>query len=77
MAGTLPPLFEITSDDHAGYVAVTSYTLLVLTVVVVATRLSARWFIGRIIYPDDILLAVATVCVNSAFLPTTVFLTLP
>ncbi|KAJ6153696.1 hypothetical protein N7470_006655 [Penicillium chermesinum] len=60
MAGTLPPLFEITEDDHAGYAAVTAYTLLALTIVVVVTRLAARWFIGRIIYSDDILLGMAT-----------------
>lgn len=66
MAGTLPPLFEITNDDHAGYAAVASYTLLALTAVIAATRLSARWFIGRIIHPDDILLAIAAVSIFRA-----------
>ncbi|KAJ5698924.1 hypothetical protein N7462_000929 [Penicillium macrosclerotiorum] len=59
MAGTLPPLFEISDDDHGGYGAVSVYTLLALTLVVVVTRLSTRWFIGRIIHSDDILLAAA------------------
>ncbi|KAJ5484877.1 hypothetical protein N7539_004865 [Penicillium diatomitis] len=59
MAGTLPPLFEITADDHGGYGAVAIYTLLALTVVIVSTRLSTRWFIGRVIHPDDILLAIS------------------
>ncbi|KAJ5637627.1 hypothetical protein N7490_007506 [Penicillium lividum] len=61
MAGTLPPLFEISDDDHGGYAAVTVYTLLALTIVVVLTRLFSRWYIGRVIHLDDILLAAATV----------------
>lgn len=61
MAGTLPPLFEITADDHGGYGAVAIYTLLALTVVIVSTRLSTRWFIGRVIHPDDILLGISLV----------------
>ncbi|KAJ5777460.1 hypothetical protein N7520_000706 [Penicillium odoratum] len=60
MAGTLPPLFEISDDDHGGYAAVTVYTLLALTIVVVLTRLFSRWYIGRVIHLDDILLAAAT-----------------
>lgn len=62
MAGTLPPLFEISDEDHGGYAAVTVYTLLALTIVVVLTRLFSRWYIGRVIHSDDILLAAATVC---------------
>lgn len=61
MAGTLPPLFEITADDHGGYGAVAIYTLLALTVAIVSTRLSTRWFIGRVVHPDDILLGIAMV----------------
>ena len=64
MAGTLPPLFEITDDDHGGYAAVTLYTLLALALVVVGARLSTRWVIGRVIHPDDILLAAATVSID-------------
>ncbi|KAJ5802476.1 uncharacterized protein N7503_004926 [Penicillium pulvis] len=60
MAGTLPPLFEISDEDHGGYAAVTVYTLLALTIVVVLTRLFSRWYIGRVIHSDDILLAAAT-----------------
>ncbi|KAJ5166313.1 uncharacterized protein N7482_005094 [Penicillium canariense] len=59
MAGTLPPLFEISGDDHGGYSAVAVYTLLALTIVIVSTRLSTRWFIGRVIHSDDILLAIS------------------
>lgn len=61
MAGTLPPLFEITADDHGGYAAVASYTLLALTLVIVTVRLSTRWFLSRVVHADDILLGVATV----------------
>ncbi|KAJ5660053.1 hypothetical protein N7507_006504 [Penicillium longicatenatum] len=60
MAGTLPPLFEISDEDHGGYAAVTVYTLLALTIVVVLTRLFSRWYIGRVIHSDDVLLAAAT-----------------
>ncbi|KAI2787274.1 hypothetical protein POX_f07637 [Penicillium oxalicum] len=59
MAGTLPPLFEITTDDHGGYSAVAIYTLLALTIVIVSTRLSTRWFIGRVVHSDDGLLALS------------------
>ncbi|KAH8700111.1 hypothetical protein BGW36DRAFT_424948 [Talaromyces proteolyticus] len=60
-AGALPPIFSISDDDHGGYAAVAVYTLLLLTVVVVATRLSARYYIGRIIQVDDFLLGGATI----------------
>ncbi|KAJ5281290.1 hypothetical protein N7478_006662 [Penicillium angulare] len=56
MAGTLPPLFEISDEDHGGYVAVAVYTLLVLSIFIVVTRLFTRWYIGRVIHSDDILL---------------------
>jgi hypothetical protein len=62
MAGKLPPLFPISDEDHSGYVAVTVYTLLSLTVATVLVRLFTRWYIARVIYTDDILLASATVC---------------
>ena len=61
MAGTLPPLFDITDEDHGGYVAVSVYTLLVLMLFVVVTRLFTRWYIGRVIHFDDILLGVSAV----------------
>lgn len=60
-AGTLPPLFVITDDDHAGYVCVALYTLLILMVVTVVARLFTRWYIVRYIKSDDILLALAVV----------------
>ncbi|RHZ70311.1 hypothetical protein CDV55_106498 [Aspergillus turcosus] len=60
MAGTLPPLFPISDEDHSGYVAVTVYTLLSLTVATVLVRLFTRWYIARVVYTDDILLAGAT-----------------
>lgn len=69
MAGTVPPIFPITDDDHGGYVCVVSYTLVALTVVTVVARLSTRWYIGRLVMPDDILLAVATVCKYQVQLP--------
>ena len=65
MAGTLPPLFPISAEDHSGYVAVTVYTLLSLTVATVLVRLFTRWYIARVVYTDDILLAGATVWLNS------------
>jgi hypothetical protein len=61
MAGTLPPIFIISDDDHGGYAAVAVYTLLALTVFVVVTRLSARYYIGKVVQVDDYLLAGATV----------------
>lgn len=62
MAGTLPPLFDITDDDEGGYAAVAVYTLLALTLVMVIARLSTRWYIGGALHSDDILLGVSTVC---------------
>jgi hypothetical protein len=61
MAGTQPPFFPISEDDHGGYVAVAVYTFLTLMVVTVAARLTSRWYIGRVIQIDDILLAIAAV----------------
>ncbi|KAH1284734.1 hypothetical protein KXW28_000846 [Aspergillus fumigatus] len=60
MAGTLPPLFPISDEDHSGYVAVTVYTLLSLTVTTVFVRLFTRWYIARDVYSDDVLLTGAT-----------------
>lgn len=55
-AGTLPPIFPITDEDQSGYTAVSLYTLLALSVFVVATRLSARYYIGKVVQIDDYLL---------------------
>lgn len=72
MAGTLPPLFDITDSDEGGYAAVAVYTLLALTLVIVVARLSARWYIGGVLHSDDILLAVSTVCdVLACYIPGT------
>lgn len=60
-AGTLPPLFVISSQDHGGYVCVAVYTLLCLMVVTVFARLLTRWYIIRFIKSDDIVLALATI----------------
>jgi hypothetical protein len=59
-AGTLPPIFPITDEDHGGYTAVSLYTLLALSVFVVATRLSARYYIGKVVQIDDYLLGAGT-----------------
>uniref|UniRef100_A0A093VNT6 Rhodopsin domain-containing protein n=1 Tax=Talaromyces marneffei PM1 TaxID=1077442 RepID=A0A093VNT6_TALMA len=59
-AGAIPPIFPITDEDHGGYVAVSVYTLLALSVFVVATRLSARYYIGNVVQIDDYLLGVGT-----------------
>ncbi|KKK16916.1 hypothetical protein ARAM_002669 [Aspergillus rambellii] len=67
MAGTLPPIFPVSETDHSGFVAVAAYTLLSLTVVTVFARLFTRWYIAKVIQPDDILLAGAT---GLAFLQT-------
>jgi hypothetical protein len=61
MAGTLPPLFTITPDDHAGYIAVSLYTFVVLMVCLVVTRVFTRWYVVRYIKMDDILLSLAAV----------------
>jgi hypothetical protein len=61
MAGTLPPLFTITDDDHGGYVCVASYTLLILMVLLVVTRILTRWYVVKFVKADDVLLVVAAV----------------
>jgi hypothetical protein len=61
MSGTLPPLFTITDHDHGGYVAVTLYTLLVLMVLLVSTRVFTRWYVVKSIKLDDVFLILATV----------------
>ena len=65
-AGTLPPLFVITDDDHGGYVCVAVYTLLILMVATVGARLFTRWHIVRFIKSDDILLILAMVRIANA-----------
>ncbi|PMD40203.1 hypothetical protein L207DRAFT_511746 [Hyaloscypha variabilis F] len=61
MSGTLPPLFIITDNDHGGYVAVTLYTLLVLMVLLVTTRVFTRWYVVKTIKLDDVFLMLAAV----------------
>ena len=61
MSGTLPPLFIITDHDHGGYVAVTLYTLLVLMVLLVSTRVFTRWYVVKSIKLDDVFLILAAV----------------
>jgi len=61
MAGTLPPLFEITENDHGGYVCVASYTLLTLMILLVSTRVFTRWYVVKFIKADDVLLMIAAV----------------
>jgi hypothetical protein len=65
MSGQLPPLFAITPDDHAGYVAVASYTFLVLMICLVATRVFTRWYVVRFIKFDDAVLTGAAVSLSS------------
>jgi len=60
-AGALPPLFQITDDDHAGYVCVAVYTLLTLMVILVATRVFTRWYLLKFIKTDDFFLMIAGV----------------
>lgn len=60
-AGTLPPLFAITNDDHGGYVCVAAYTLLILMILLVTTRVFTRWYVVKFVKADDILLMVAAV----------------
>jgi hypothetical protein len=67
MSGTLPPLFIITDDDHGGYVAVTLYTLLVLMVLLVTTRVFTRWYVVKTIKLDDVFLMLAAVRNQSPF----------
>ena len=57
----LPPLFEITDEDHGGYVCVALYTLLILMVVTVVARIFTRWYIVRFVKTDDVLLVLAMV----------------
>jgi hypothetical protein len=65
MSGTLPPLFTISDNDHAGYVAVTLYTLLVLMVLLVTTRVFTRWYVVKSIKLDDVFLILAAVRIQS------------
>jgi hypothetical protein len=67
MSGQLPPLFAITPDDHAGYVAVASYTFLVLMLCLVATRVFTRWYVVRFIKFDDAVLTGAAVSLGFLF----------
>jgi hypothetical protein len=60
-AGTLPPLFKITEHDHGGYVCVAAYTLLILMILLVTTRVFTRWYVVKFIKADDVLLMVAAV----------------
>jgi hypothetical protein len=61
MAGTLPPLFIISDDDHGGYAAVAVYTLLCLMICVSIARIFTRWYIVRFTRSDDYFLVAATV----------------
>jgi hypothetical protein len=67
MSGQLPPLFAITPDDHAGYVAVANYTFLVLMLCLVATRVFTRWYVVRFIKFDDAVLTGAAVSLGFLF----------
>jgi hypothetical protein len=60
-AGSLPPLFAITDSDHGGYVLVVVYTMLILMLLVVATRIYTRWYVVKFFRADDVLLAAAAV----------------
>jgi hypothetical protein len=61
MSGTLPPLFTVSDNDHGGYVAVTLYTLLILMVLLVTTRVFTRWYVVKSIKLDDVFLILAAV----------------
>lgn len=67
-AGVLPPFFIITPDDHAGYIAVASYTFLVLMLCLVTTRVFTRWYIVRYLKVDDAILSIAAVCPHACLL---------
>ncbi|KAH8594760.1 hypothetical protein B0O99DRAFT_687537 [Bisporella sp. PMI_857] len=58
-AGELPPLFAITENDHGGYVCVVVYTLLILMILLVATRVFTRWYVVKFIRADDVFLMAA------------------
>lgn len=60
-AGALPPLFQITDNDHSGYVCVAVYTLLTLMILLVATRVFTRWYVLKFIKSDDFSLMIAAV----------------
>jgi len=60
-AGALPPLFQITDNDHGGYVCVAVYTLLTLMIILVATRVFTRWYVLKFIKADDLFLMIAGV----------------
>lgn len=66
MSGTLPPLFVITDEDHGGYVCVVLYTFLILTVLLVIIRVFTRWYVVKVIKPDDVLISAAAVCAQTS-----------
>jgi hypothetical protein len=67
MSGTLPPLFTISDNDHGGYVAVTLYTLLILMVLLVTTRVFTRWYVVKSIKLDDVFLILSAVRNQSSY----------
>ena len=54
-------MFVISDNDHGGYVAVASYTFVVLMVLLVLTRVFTRWYVVKVVKADDILLIIAAV----------------
>lgn len=54
-------MFEITADDHRGYVCVVLYILLILMILLVVTRVFTRWYVVKFWRWDDIALVVAAV----------------
>lgn len=60
-AGTLPPLFVITDTDHGGYVCVVLYSILILMLLLVATRIYTRYYVLKLFRIDDYFLILAAV----------------
>jgi hypothetical protein len=58
----LPPLLQVTSDDHGPWVIVASTLFLILTVLVVTVTLISRIRTLRMLYWSDVFISGATVC---------------
>ena len=63
MSGTYPPQEKITPDNHGPYVIMADYIPMFLTVMVVLTRLTARYRIARTITLDDVFISTAAVSI--------------
>lgn len=73
MAGTLPPIHELTAIDQGGAVVVVAYSLVSITILFSVVRLATTRVLKRAFGFDDIAVVVATVRIPSSSSPNSVF----